>query len=297
MNYFNLKQNILIAITFCFVQNGIAQFNSTKNFSYDKIDGEFSNLLSLDIYSPLGGKNFPVIVFVHGGGWQVGDKASSSHINKRDFFIEHGFVFVSVNYRLAPDDFYPTYPQDVAKSLSFVFKWIGKFNGDNKNVFLMGHSAGAHLAALVATDAKYLNSQGHGLNEIEGVILLDGAGYDIPAVIQDNIEHNNQSGLNMYYTAFGESEEFWVEASPISHVNDSNIFPPIQMFYVETRRLSRLMSSRFYNEIIESGNTAEIISVANSSHEAINRNFGAAGDVVSQQALSFIFLKLKYHDF
>lgn len=293
MKYFNLKNNILIAITLCFFQSGLAQFNSTKNFSYDKIDGEFSRLLSLDIYSPSNGKNMPVVVFVHGGGWQIGDKASASHRSKRDFFIGHGFVFVSVNYRLAPEDLYPAYPQDVAKSLSFVLKWIGKFKGNNKKVFLMGHSAGAHLAALVATDQHYLNDLGFGLENIKGVILLDGAGYDIPELVADNIHHNNQSGLDMYYTAFGESGDLWEEASPISYIDQSVALPPIQLFYVEKRRLGNLMSNRFNDKLVNNGKQVEIIAVANTTHELINKNFGSPGDIVSELALSFMYSKMK----
>lgn len=293
MKHFNLKNNILIAITLSFFQTGLAQFNSTKNFPYDKIEGEFSRLLSLDIYSPLNGKNMPVVVFVHGGGWQIGDKASASHRAKRDFFIEHGFIFVSVNYRLAPDDFYPTYPQDVAKSLSFVLKWIGKFHGDSHNVFLMGHSAGAHLAALVTTDQHYLNDLGSGIENIKGVILLDGAGYDIPELVADNIQHNNQPGLDMYYTSFGESNDLWEEASPISHVDQSVALPPIQLFYVQQRRLGNIMSNRFYDKLVNNGKQVEIIAVANTTHELINKNFGSQGDIVSEQTLEFMYSKMK----
>jgi acetyl esterase/lipase len=227
MNTKKLISILLLLATFPVV----AQFNSAKNFAYNKIDGQYSHLLSMDIYSPLHGENLPVMVFVHGGGWQAGDKANVSHINKRNFFVSHGFVFVSINYRLAPEEFYPTYPQDVAQALSYVFNWIGKFRGDNHKVYLMGHSAGAHLAALVATDEHYLNDLGFELSDLSGVILLDGAGYDIPALMQDNYRKNNQSGIETYTTAFGENEDLWLDASPVSHVSVDKYIPPIQLFY------------------------------------------------------------------
>jgi acetyl esterase/lipase len=271
-----------------------AQSNSVVDFSYNKVNGQFSELLSMDIHTPDSGNNLPVVVFIHGGGWQIGDKASIAHINKRNFFINQGFVFVSVNYRLAPLDFYPIYPQDVAQAIAFVFNWIAKFKGNNKNVFLMGHSAGAHLAALVATDKSYLNTYGYQPTDLNGVILLDGAGYDIPAVIDFQTQNNNAAIVSMYHTAFGTDDDTWVDASPINHIDESSS-PPFQLFYVDTRRVSRLMSEAFFNKLNTNNNFAELIPVANTTHANINKNFGATGDGVSAQALTFIQSRLKNH--
>jgi len=277
---------LLIIILTLSTNIGLSQFNSVVDFSYDKIDGEFSPLLSLDIYTPNTGDNLPVMVFIHGGGWQAGDKASESHINKRDFFINNGFVFVSINYRLAPNDFYPVYPQDVANSIAFVLNWIGKFKGNNQKVFLMGHSSGAHLAALVTTDNRYLNSYNYNPSDIKGVILLDGAGYDIPATIAYHIEHNNTSGINLYHTAFGIEQNTWQHASPINYTN--HVVPPFQIFYVDTREISDLASHALASSLISFGNIAQAIGVSDSSHAEINNGFGIQGDVVSVQTLDFI---------
>jgi acetyl esterase/lipase len=273
-----------------------AQYNSTVDFSYDKIDSAFSSLLSLDIYSPIGAENLPVVVFIHGGGWVTGDKNNNSHINKRNFFVAHDFIFVSINYRLAPDVTYPTYPQDVAKSIAFVSNWINKYGGDSNNIFLLAHSAGAHLAALVTTDESYLNNFGIELSQIKGVVLLDGAGYDIPAVIEDNIQNNNQSGINMYYNAFGTSPQTWIDASPISYVSTQIQLPPFQLFYVNTRRLGTIMSTRFFDAIAAGDNSAQLVPAFNTSHDQINKDFGRENDTVSQQALEFILTHLENHD-
>ncbi|HHL31980.1 MAG TPA: alpha/beta hydrolase, partial [Oceanospirillales bacterium] len=252
----NIRSSLYIIMLYLSINLACyAQSNSVLDFSYNKINGQFSELLSMDIHTPDSGNNLPVVVFVHGGGWQIGDKASTAHINKRNFFINHGFVFVSVNYRLAPLDFYPTYPQDVAQAIAFVFNWIAKFKGDNKNVFLMGHSAGAHLAALVATDKSYLNTYGYAPTDLNGVILLDGAGYDIPAVVDFQTQNNNTDAVLMYHTAFGTDINTWIDASPINHVEESGS-PPFQLFYVDTRRVSHLVSAAFSNKLNTHNNSA-----------------------------------------
>lgn len=268
------------------VSSSQAQVQTLKDFSYHKIDNQFSPLLAADIYIPDTNAAKPVVVFIHGGGWQIGDKDRVSHVNKRNFFLNHGFIFISVNYRLAPAVFYPVYPQDVARSIAFVFNWIGKFNGDPNNVFLMGHSAGAHLAALVATDRRYLNEYNHQASKIKGVIVLDGAGYDIPALMDYHQQQGNTSSIQTYQTAFGEDPLLWQEASPINY--SYNNTAPFQLFYVAQREISQLMSESFAQELRQAGNSAQVIPVFNSSHPLINSQFGAPEDIVSQQALEFI---------
>ena len=284
-----------LIVIFFFINLANAQsMLSFKNLSYDKTNGQYDNKLALDIYRPATGNNFPVVVFAHGGGWTTGDKARASHIAKRDFFLNHGYIFVSINYRLAPEYFFPVYAQDVAHAYSFVLNWIEKFNGDNSNVFLMGHSAGAHLVALVAADNRYLQQYGYDNSWIKGVVLLDGAGYDIPELIADNIENNNQSGLNMYYQAFGYDMDTWLEASPISYMTENSQIPPYQFFYVNSRRLGNIMTNHMYNAMRAAGLDAEIIPVYNTTHEQINRNFGKIDDVVAPRALQFIQQQQEY---
>jgi pimeloyl-ACP methyl ester carboxylesterase len=280
---------IILLLALLFTNLCFAQYqNSYRNIAYDFQPGVNSRYLSLDIYRQTNGENLPVIFFVHGGGWSSGDKASRSHDNKRNFFINNGFLFVSVNYRLTPDVMYPQHSLDIAKAFTFILENISSYGGDKKQIFVMGHSAGAHLAALLSSDKSFLNNSGYGLENIQGVILLDGAGYNIPWVINDNINNNNQSGLNMYYSAFGFDLPIWELASPITHINAIDTIPPFQIFHVDTRRLSTIVSNQLFDAINGNNQFTEIIPVANSSHAMINKNFGLESDVVSQQALVFI---------
>jgi arylformamidase len=95
-------------------------------------------------------------------------------------FVSTGFVYVAINYRLPPAVHHPTHARDVAKALAWVADNIGRYSGDPERIYAMGHSAGAHLAALVATDESYLKREGYSLKTIKGDILLDVGAYDIP---------------------------------------------------------------------------------------------------------------------
>ena len=94
----------------------------------------------LDVYAPKDAKNLPVVFWIHGGGWQTGDKSSVQI--KPQAFMDKGFVFVSTNYRLLPSVDMATIVRDVAKSVRWVHDHVAEHGGDPKRLFVMGHSAG-----------------------------------------------------------------------------------------------------------------------------------------------------------
>jgi len=137
---------------------------------------------TLDVYAPAEGKEHPVVFWIHGGGWQTGDK-SDVH-DKPQAFVTRGFVFVSTNYRLLPNVDMETIIRDVAKSLGWVHNHIAEYGGDPKRIFVMGHSAGAQLAALVCIDDRYLKADGVPFDVLKGCVPVDGDTYDVPAIIE-----------------------------------------------------------------------------------------------------------------
>jgi arylformamidase len=138
-----------------------------------------AELQKLDFYK--GSKaDAPLVVFVHGGGWKRGDKSNATGDSKVRHFTGRGFAFASVNYRLVPNATAEQQAQDVADGIAYLVKHARELGFDPARVVVMGHSAGAHLAALVATDPGYLQKAGWGLDRIAGVVLLDGAAYDVP---------------------------------------------------------------------------------------------------------------------
>ncbi|MFM7604248.1 MAG: alpha/beta hydrolase, partial [Prosthecobacter sp.] len=136
----------------------------------------------LDVYAPAGVKDLPVLFWIHGGGWQTGDKSSVDH--KPAWFMEKGFVVVSTNYRLLPEVDMGTLIRDVAAALGWVRKHIAEHGGDPKRVLVAGHSAGAQLAAILCTDDRYLKEQDAFFDCLIGCVPVDGDTYNVPAIIE-----------------------------------------------------------------------------------------------------------------
>lgn len=133
----------------------------------------------LDFWHPAGSGPAPLIVFVHGGGWKRGDKASATGVDKVTHWRAQGYAFASINYRLVPGATVEQQAGDVAASVAWLKGHAATMGIDASRIVLMGHSAGAHLVALVGTDPRYLAATGMTLHDLRGVIALDGAAYDV----------------------------------------------------------------------------------------------------------------------
>ncbi len=198
---------IIFAVSTLSAQAEIVQ---TLDVRYATIAGVDPKFLSLDIHAPKNAKAAPVVVYVHGGYWKAGDKANTGNLPQ--FFCGHGFVFVTINYRLAPAAKHPALTQDVARAVAWVHDHIARHGGDPAQIFLTGHSAGAHLVALLGTDAKRLGELGKPLSILRGVIPLDSAAMDIR-----DIAANDRRTDSPYRAAFGDEPSAWADASPIVH--------------------------------------------------------------------------------
>ena len=183
----------------------------------------------LDVYSPPGAKNLPVVFWIHGGGWQAGDKSDVQI--KPKVFMEKGFVFVSTNYRLLPNVDMGTIVRDVAKSIRWVHDHIAEYGGDPNRLLVMGHSAGAQLAALVCTDDRYLKAEGLSLSIIKGCVPVDGDTYDVPAIIETAETRRRVHGQPQ--AKFGHREKFGNDPakhrdfSAVTHVATGQGHPPV----------------------------------------------------------------------
>src|SRR5262245_40569747 len=122
----------------------------------------------LDVYAPAGAKNLPVVFWIHGGGWQSGEKTMVAL--KPKAFMDAGFVFVSINHRLLPTVEMGAIARDVASALGWVHKNIAKYGGDPIRMLVMGHSSGGQLAALMCTDDRYAKAEGYALTMIKGCV-------------------------------------------------------------------------------------------------------------------------------
>jgi acetyl esterase/lipase len=159
VNHAQVMNGVLsLFIVVAFVPAASAQ-DATIIKKQDFVYGEpASPLHMLDVYVSPAAKNAPVMFWIHGGGWETGDKSNVAE--KPRFFVERGFVFVSVNYQLLPKVEMIDIFRDVAKSFRWVHDHIAEYGGDPKRVLVGGHSAGAQLAALLCTDDHYLKAEG-----------------------------------------------------------------------------------------------------------------------------------------
>jgi acetyl esterase/lipase len=128
----------------------------------------------LDIYTPEVNASSarPVVIFFHGGAWRDGERDGYGFLGRA--FASRGFVTVVADYRKAPSVRFPAFVQDTATAIAWVHANIAKHNGDSNRIFLMGHSAGAHIAMMAALDPQWLAADNLKPDIIKGVIGLAG---------------------------------------------------------------------------------------------------------------------------
>jgi acetyl esterase/lipase len=239
--------------------------------------------LSLDIYAPDGAKNAPVLIMVHGGGWTKGDKTNAVGTSHAPYFNGQGFIYVSINYRLAPEYPFPDFIQDTAAAIAFVHREIVRYGGDRDRIFLMGHSAGAHISALVSVDGPYLAARGLTPAVIKGTVLLDGAAYDIP----DLARFGGRRLPRLYRVPFGDDRAGWVTASPTLQVKAATPTPPMLIFHVD-RRGAPEASNSLANALRTAGHEATVVRAQDRTHKTMNRSLGAPGDVYAPMIAAFV---------
>ena len=253
------------------------------NLEYAQREGAAARATSLDLYVPPEAKQAPIVVWIHGGGWRRGDKRMVS--SKPAYFCNRGMILASINYRLTPATDVRGEATDVADAIHWLVEHAKEYGGDPKQIILIGHSAGAHLAALVATDHEYLKNAGVDPADIRGVILLDGAGYNVERQIK---ESRLPALRNLYLNAFGHDPDEWQALSPLLHVEENRTYPPVLILYVNSRRDSTAQSVALSERLREVGSQAEAIGYDEKSHATINREFGLPDDQPTEAASKFL---------
>ena len=244
----------------------------------------------LDVYSPPKAKNLPVVFWIHGGGWQAGDK-SDVQIKPR-VFMDEGFVFVSTNYRLLPSVDMATIVRDVALSIHWVHDHIAEYGGDPKNILVMGHSAGAQLAALICTDDRYLKAEGLSLAIIKGCVPVDGDTYDIPAMIETAETRWRVHGLPV--AKFGHREKFGNDPakhkdfSAITHATKDKAIPPFFILHVAGHPDTTAQALRLGNVLKDAGHVATVFAAKESTHSKINADIGQPDDPATKALFEFL---------
>jgi len=244
----------------------------------------------LDIYAPRDAKNLPVVFWIHGGGWQGGDKADMKE--KPRAFLERGFIFVSTNYRLLPKVEMLTIFRDVAQSLGWVYRHIGEYGGDPSRIFVLGHSAGAQLAALLCTDERYLKAEGVPFSVLKGCVPVDGDTYDIPAIIETAETRRRVHGEPQpkfgHREKFGNDPEKHKDYSAVTHVARGKGIPPFLILYVADHPDTTAQAKRLASVLKEAEIPVLAFGAKETNHNRLNDSLGLSDDPATQQLDRFL---------
>lgn len=244
----------------------------------------------LDIYAPAGAKKLPVVFWIHGGGWQTGDKSLIN--SKPQAFADRGFVFVSTNYRLLPHVDMGTIVRDVAKAAGWVHRHISEYGGDPDRLFIMGHSAGAQLAALICTDDRYLKAEGVSLGVVRGCVPVDGDTYDIPLMIDTSAARRKALGQPDpkfgHYEKFGSDPVKHRNFSAVNHVAKGKKIPPVLLLHVASHADTTAQALRLRDALRAAGLQAENFAATDTDHVKLDADLGTPGDAATQVLFEFV---------
>lgn len=253
----HLKKTLQIILLCCTPLLSLA-VNIKRDVQYSFVDkGEFNKL---DIYYPkVKGDTKNVLVFIHGGSWRSGSKKDYWWLGRN--FARKNTVTVIINYPLSPKSQYQEMAFDCAEAVKWVQKNIEIYGGNPNRIFLMGHSAGGHLAALINHDPRYFNKV-EIKNPVKGIILNDAFGLDMHQYITTDPNGDHVPGFKQTFTS---NPEVWKEASPMNYVTNPSNASLIFMGQ-KTFPSIRLQSPLFYDKIKQGQSNSKIIEIKGKKH-------------------------------
>lgn len=244
----------------------------------------------LDFYLPAG-TDFPIVVFVHGGGWAWGDRTQSFggadvYRNIGRFLAAQGYGAAVIGYRLVWPLDWRSQIGDVARAVAFVQAQAAARGGRADRVFLMGHSAGAQLAARVATDPAWLAREHGDPAGICGVVAVSGAAYDLGDI------ETYRAGFDPLYFAerFGGSRldgTWWHDASVVPWLDAGD--PPFLVVSASGEAPGLRRQSRLFQGALEkAGIASRLVMVPGSSHARILLELSRADKTSGRAILEFL---------
>jgi arylformamidase len=269
-----------------------AKVNVKRDIPYAESDDPRQKV---DIYSPEGARNLPVVFWIHGGGWQAGDRSSVQV--KPQALVDKGFVFLSTGYRLLPNVEMGTIFRDIARSVRWVHDHIAEHGGDPSRILVMGHSAGAQLAALICIDDRYLKAEGLSLGIIKGCVPVDGDTYDVPAIIETAETRRRVHGLPQaklgHREKFGNDPAKHRDYSAVTHVRKGKGIPPFLILHVAEHPDTSAQAQRLEAALKDAGIPAKRFAARETTHSKINENLGHPEDLPTKALFEFVSEVLK----
>jgi len=243
----------------------------TKGIVYIEGKPEDAAKHKLDLYVPKDKTNAPVFLFIHGGAWRSGDRALYPAFGNR--FAKQGIVVAVISYRLAPKNPHPAQIEDVADAFAWVARHISEYGGDTNRIYVGGHSAGGHLAALLTLDESYLKARQLSAKDIRGVICLSGV---------YNVNDGSKESK-----VFGKDESVKKAASPMSYVKGSA--PPFLVTYCQWDYPTLPFQARMFHRALKTaGISSELLYVPGEGHISEMLSITHDDDPSAQAILKFI---------
>lgn len=249
----------------------------TKNLRYRDSQNERH---LLDLYAPAKADRLPVVVWFYGGGWRSGDKRLFEHLGRA--FAVRGIVTAAVNYRLTPEVAWPANAEDCAAAVAWVRENIEEYGGDPEKIVLTGHSAGAHLAAMVTLRKDLLEAAGVDPSSVRGCAMISGA-TNLPG----HIGSTEFTAREHVEETFGSSVEELADASPITWVRPDA--PPFLVLVAEKDPEGlKEQGKELSDELREAGAPVRYLIVNDHDHFSIVRRFGPSDDVTANAIAEFV---------
>lgn len=244
----------------------------------------------LDVYTGAKPGKGPVVVWIHGGGWQRGDKSTMAigtpeqQTCKPQAIVDRGGVFVAINYRFIPNVDLKTMLTDVAKAIGWVKRNVAQYGGDPGSIMVMGHSAGAQMAALVCTDERYLKAEGLALSDIKGCMPVDGDSY-YPLLQIETVVPKSAASYRLKFPEGGERE-----LSSVLHVAKDKGIPPFLVLCVADYPESgaQLQSEILVHYLKLANISAKVVAVPGKTHATLNADLGVKDDPGTKAMLAFV---------
>ncbi len=231
----------------------------------------------LDSYSPPG-SGHPILIYTHGGAWHLGSKDNQVDNKKEGLIGSRDYVLVSVEYRKGDETNWQGQANDIAAAINWAHQNATLIGADAKNIFVLGHSSGAHVTALVSMAESFSVRQ-----KVKGIVLLDSGNYDVVD------GYNNCSGsVCDTYGAFWDNYNLisMANGSPVNHADDNSAAPTI---LIHRNTPYKLNQANLLNSAIHAGGQTAVEQYGtNDSHEAINTNIGADGYSYTTQVANFL---------
>jgi acetyl esterase/lipase len=210
-------------------------------------------------------------------------------------FVERNFVFVATNYRFVPNVTIKEIATDVAKALGWVRRNATQIGGDPNTVFVMGHSAGAQLAALISIDDRYVKAEGMSLQMIKGCVPVDGDTYDVATQVKMVEAVQEKPYFDSHRRKFGH-EDALQDLSAVTHVAKGKGIPPFLIVHIADYPESRtgLQSHLLATRLIHHGGvSAKVLAVPGKTHVTLDADMGTPGDATTDAVLQFVAAQLK----